>query len=177
MDLQVESQEQVEKYGKEDIADYVKGFRKSSSYRKWYHEFYNGKNIKPEVTESYKRQVFENSEKGLTAMYEYSLDQEPFTYIPEHYPESVRKSVQDYIDITQKWRQALNISQEEFAHYDQMRSLLHTTAGNEMYKHGLVGSSRQGKFMAHLVLVGMGLNKLAPQMSSVRYAQTMASHR
>lgn len=171
-----EEQVKTEKLKDNAMFLYLKDYRDSVMYRHWFNKFYEGKTIPPDVSNDYKRKVFENNATGITALYEFSR-QQPFTYFAEGYPKDVQALVNEYIRVAREFKRIIKnpIGREALHDIDRLRSSVHNMVGDVFLDKGYVTTSQQGKLMAHLILTGMGIDQLAPPMSSTQYAQTMAS--
>jgi hypothetical protein len=157
--------ENTPRYRETDNAKvFLQRFMQSDTYRKYFDKFYEGKTLSPKVTEQLMRDVFENSDLGMMALYNFFMNDCRFSYNPMRYPYEVNTAVKDYIKAVDEFRKVLatgDRDRDAYANADVRRVATHLKASDAFMDAGIVHTRRQGEFLARVIVVQNGLEKPA----------------
>lgn len=147
----------------DNIEVFLSRFLKSNIYTNSYDNFFKNKKIKEGISEELKRKVFENSDDGLLALYIFYQTQCRFEYNPMRYSPEIAISVREYIQAIKELQDETKgpmPDRDRIVNADIKRTATHIKVSNSFLQHGIVHTRRQGDFMARLIVVQIGLEKV-----------------
>lgn len=146
----------------ERVEVFLNRFLQSDIYSDAYKKFYEGKTIKPGVSERLKREVFERSDNGMVALYNFFQNRCRLEYNPLLYPPKIRDSIREYIRSVQDLQNEYNSSspdRDRIVNADVNRTASHLHVADSLLKNGIVRTKRQGEFVARVIVVQQGIEE------------------
>lgn len=190
MDPSVEQQDQTQAAESPTIQEtekldvFMKRFYDSQIYKDYFQNFEAGRisqlpNL-PQLPIEHRQKIFENSSKGADAIFDFYKNKCRYTYNPMNVPPEVREKINIYIKMASEWSKVFfgrdQATVDEMTNADRVRSSAHQALGAVLVDSGLVSTYLQGKFMGHVILSSLGIEKPpeSPQRTSFEKANLEA---
>ncbi len=153
----------------DNVQVFISSFLASDIYSREFGRYFLQKQVKEGVTEEEKQKVeelkhtvFENSDDGMHAMYEFFSTRCRFTYNPMRYKPELASSVRDYLQSIKELQEAYKEptpDTDRIVNADVRRTAMHLQVGQGFFDHGIVNNRKHGEFLARVIAVESGLEQ------------------
>ena len=141
---------------------FMSRFLASDIYSREFGRYFLQKQVKEGVSEEQKQRVFENSDNGMLALYEFFKKRCRFTYNPMRYKPELASSVRDYLQSIKELQEAYKEptpDTDRIVNADVRRTAMHLQVGQGFFDHGIVNNRKHGEFLARVIAVESGLEQ------------------
>lgn len=151
-----------------DPVQFMNEFRDSEEFQSAYNDFFKGKREPQGVTWSQdeKDKAFFDHEQAKQALIRFGVDKLRINYDNRKYSKEAQEGIETYIDHVSDSENLFKgrLTQDEIRSLDNMRYSYHESAARQLVEDGIVPTSKIGRALLRLILIGRGLDTASKAM-------------